>query len=193
MATVSTKFFNGSMTAADMKASYKTLAKKNHPDLGGDLETMKLINAEYAYWYATVSVRETRETKINDKPESREYYEGYYTQEFIDSLEKMIGWIYNNNIDRIAGLTVEIIGVFVWIGGVTAEMKETQFLIKSVGFKGSWKVFDDGHKAFMWKWTHEIRRFGSEKNFDTISRKYGSADVKRSGYSSNNSRKQIGS
>ena len=192
MATVSTKFFNPNMSAADMKALYKTLAKQNHPDLGGDLETMKLINAEYAYWYARSSVKETRETKTADKPESADYYTNYYNDEFINSLEKMIAWIYNNNVDRIQGLTVEIIGVFVWIGGVTAEMRETQFLIKSVGFKGSWKVFDDGHKAFMWKWTHEIRRFGSEKNFDTISRKYGSTDVKRSGYASN-SRKQIGS
>jgi hypothetical protein len=32
---------------SDLKQAFRTLAKKNHPDAGGDLETMKSVNAAY--------------------------------------------------------------------------------------------------------------------------------------------------
>lgn len=192
MATVSTKFFNPNMAAADMKALYKTLAKQNHPDLGGDLETMKLINAEYAYWYATVSVRETREMKNETNPASRDYYDTYYNNEFIEELERMINWIYNNDIDRIQGIEVNVNGVFIWIRHVSVEMREVQFKLKSNGFKCGFKKLDDGSTEFMWYWTHLIKKFGTQVNYNEIERKYGSTNVNRKN-TGKNSRKQIGS
>ena len=41
------KHFEGLTKEEEIKARYKELAKKFHPDLGGDTETMKEINSQY--------------------------------------------------------------------------------------------------------------------------------------------------
>ena len=41
------KYFKNVKSYDDLKSKYKTLLKANHPDNGGDLETMKEINVEY--------------------------------------------------------------------------------------------------------------------------------------------------
>lgn len=41
------KYFKNVESYKDLKEQYKKLLKENHPDNGGDLETMKEINAEY--------------------------------------------------------------------------------------------------------------------------------------------------
>lgn len=42
-----TKYFKNVKSYDDLKSQYKALLKANHPDNGGDLETMKEINVEY--------------------------------------------------------------------------------------------------------------------------------------------------
>lgn len=41
------KFFENVRTLDELKAEYRRLAMKHHPDRGGDVETMKAINAEH--------------------------------------------------------------------------------------------------------------------------------------------------
>jgi curved DNA-binding protein CbpA len=40
-------FFADCRTIEDVKNRYRELAKKHHPDLGGDTATMQMLNAEY--------------------------------------------------------------------------------------------------------------------------------------------------
>jgi hypothetical protein len=40
-------YFAGLSTPEEIKRAYRDLARQHHPDLGGDLETMKAINAAY--------------------------------------------------------------------------------------------------------------------------------------------------
>lgn len=42
-----TKYFKNVKSFEDLKEQFKTLARANHPDAGGDSETMKEINVEY--------------------------------------------------------------------------------------------------------------------------------------------------
>lgn len=42
------KFFSDCRTIEEVKNRYRDLAKKYHPDLGGDTATMQFINAEYS-------------------------------------------------------------------------------------------------------------------------------------------------
>ena len=42
-----TKYFSDCKTIEEAKRLYHKLAVKHHPDLGGDLETMQAINAEF--------------------------------------------------------------------------------------------------------------------------------------------------
>ena len=41
------KYFTNIKTLDDLKKEYRRLVMLNHPDRGGDLETMKIINLEY--------------------------------------------------------------------------------------------------------------------------------------------------
>lgn len=41
------KYFENVRTLDELKAEYRRLAMKHHPDRGGDVETMKAINAEH--------------------------------------------------------------------------------------------------------------------------------------------------
>ena len=41
------KYFKNVKSLEDLKSQFKTLARKNHPDAGGNAETMKEINCEY--------------------------------------------------------------------------------------------------------------------------------------------------
>lgn len=41
------KYFKNVKSLEDLKSQFKTLARKNHPDGGGNIETMKEINCEY--------------------------------------------------------------------------------------------------------------------------------------------------
>ena len=41
------KYFKNIKSFEDLKNQFKLLARKNHPDAGGDAEIMKEINCEY--------------------------------------------------------------------------------------------------------------------------------------------------
>lgn len=194
-ATISTKFFNGRMTADEMKKLYRKLALEWHPDINhapNALEMMKLINAEFSYWYARAATEQVKEEKSQNNPGKKEYYSQHYSYEFIENLEKMIQWIYDNNIDRMPGLTVDVVGVFIWIAGITPEMNEERAKVKAVGFQGGYKWHDDGSKEYMWKWTPEIKRFKSNPNIDDIKRTYGSERKNRSDYKPASTPRQLG-
>ena len=42
------KFFEGVWTEEELKSTYRKLVKAHHPDKGGNVEIMKLLNYEYA-------------------------------------------------------------------------------------------------------------------------------------------------
>jgi len=156
-----------------------------HPDVCKELSLedatrkMQQINAEFAFWYARAASSEVKDRKVNENPNKREYYETHYTSAtYIDSLEAMIKWILDEGIDYINGISVDIVGVFIWIAGIRYEDADIRAKVKAVGFQGSWKYHDNGDREYMWKWTPEIRRFGSNDNIDDIKRKYGSESVK---------------
>lgn len=85
----------------EIKAAYRNLSKKYHPDLGGDIQIMKLINQAYdvlgnpeeklkydAWLISTVSANQNQEQE--DKQEKKEYVmnlitiEGSIVQSYID-------------------------------------------------------------------------------------------------------------
>ena len=45
------KHFRAGLSIEELKQEYRKLAKKHHPDLGGDTTTMQEINAEYDAYY----------------------------------------------------------------------------------------------------------------------------------------------
>ncbi|MGE4382044.1 MAG: hypothetical protein AB7D41_02465 [Arcobacter sp.] len=96
----------------EAKKIYKNLAKKLHPDVGGDEESFKLLNAIYT---------DLIEHKI------------YFSNDFkIDiELEKIISLILH-----FENITIELIGSWVWVSGDTKEIKDK---LKELGFKWAMK------------------------------------------------------
>uniref|UniRef100_UPI004048637D hypothetical protein n=2 Tax=Aliarcobacter sp. TaxID=2321116 RepID=UPI004048637D len=92
----------------EAKKIYKTLARKLHPDIGGDEESFKLLNAVYT---------DLIEHKI------------YFSNDIkIDiELEKIISLILH-----FENITIELVGSWVWVSGDTKEIKEK---LKELGFK----------------------------------------------------------
>ncbi|WP_251616875.1 molecular chaperone DnaJ [Senimuribacter intestinalis] len=115
---MNTRFFKNIETLEDLKAQYKKLAMANHPDRGGDLETMKAINAEYDDLFKMVKdIHKTKEGKTYEK-ENNEAPEA-----FRNMMETLI---------RMNGVHIEIIGCFVWVSGETKPHKDQ---LKEIGFK----------------------------------------------------------
>lgn len=109
--------FEKATTLEELKAIYKKLAMKHHPDRGGDVEVMKEINALYDEYFERL-----KNTHKNAKGET-------YTKETDETAEE-----YKNIINELLkmGVVIEIIGCFIWVSGDTKPHKDE---IKALGFK----------------------------------------------------------
>jgi len=72
------KYFN-SKTLDELKAEYRRLAKENHPDLGGDTETMKEINAEFDLAFRVMEKKATVKTSSSEPETAGEFRRKFYT------------------------------------------------------------------------------------------------------------------
>ena len=92
------KKFEACKNLEELKNLYRNLSKKHHPDVGGDTETMKEVNALYSE-YAK---------KLEEEKED--------SQKFTDLIDEVLK--HNVNVD--------IVGTWVWVyGEETKAIKET--------------------------------------------------------------------
>lgn len=75
-----TKYFKNVKSYDDLKSQYKTLLKANHPDNGGDLETMKEINVEYDALFPIWKNRKEVETGAPVQETADSTRRQFYTQ-----------------------------------------------------------------------------------------------------------------
>ena len=105
-------------TLEELKKVYKKLALANHPDRGGNVETMKEVNALYDEYFAKlkdIHKNKDGETYTKENKETPDIFK--------DIIDQLI---------RMNGVEIEIIGCFIWIGGNTKPYKDE---IKKMGFK----------------------------------------------------------
>jgi len=74
------KYFNSIATIEELKAEYRRLALANHPDKGGDTETMKEINAEFDLAFSIAEKRAPRKTADSETETSTEFKRRFYTE-----------------------------------------------------------------------------------------------------------------
>ena len=76
------KYFKNIQSLEQLKSNYKDLLKVNHPDNGGDLETMKDINCEYdalfTIWKAKEADTLTEEQKAETAESTRRHFYSAY-------------------------------------------------------------------------------------------------------------------
>lgn len=155
------KWFQNIETLKDLRKEYRRLVVQHHPDNGGSEDVIKEINSEYDILFKRM----------------KEYYEHTDTySNATDKQKQQYDWqkdIQIRNIilqlSRFKDITVEIIGVWIWVSNCYEYRKQ----LKELGFhwarqKQMWYIhFDDYHK------------FSSRPApMSHIRAKYGSVEVK---------------
>ena len=116
------KYFINCTTLEEVKNTFHELAKRLHPDAGGDPEEFKKMYAEYKEAFErlkTVHKNHEGQTYTKDTEETPEQF-----ADLIRTLTKMNGCL------------VELIGSWIWISGNTKEYKDQ---LKELHFKFSAK------------------------------------------------------
>ena len=150
-----TNFFSNPRTLEELKKQYRELAKKHHPDNGGDTVTMQAVNNEYdALFPKLKNVHQTKDgTTYTAKQDSTET-----ADQFKDLITELM---------RMDNIVIEIIGCFVWVTGETKPHKDQ---LKALKFQ--WHS-----KKLAWYLKPEDYRRKSRKDYglDEIRAMYGTS------------------
>lgn len=157
-----TKFFASCSNLDELKKEYRKQALLHHPDMGGDTATMQAVNAEYEARFEIL--------KRCQNEQAAEDTTGR-TDATTESAGDFIAII--NALLHMDGLTVELCGRWLWIGGDTMKHREE---LKAAGCRWSkakqlwsWHHAEDGTP-----WRHH------SKSMAQIRQKYGSTQYARS-------------
>ena len=154
------KWFTNVHTVEELRKQYRQLMKKHHPDVGGNTEDAKQINAEYERLFAILSRQEAQEW-----PQGEQEYKD--TTEDKAAEDKAIRAV----LDALAGIDadVEIIGAWVWVTRNSFPYKE---LLKSLNFR-----YASRKRAWYFHADEYHRRSKREVTLEQIREKYGSQKV----------------
>lgn len=147
-------FFDDCQTLEELKARYRKLAMKHHPDCGGDAKVMKEINAEHDRVFARLKNSYNEKRRAEHKPETTETAE-----KFREIIDKLI---------RMKGLDIELCGQWLWIGGETFKHRDE---LKAAGCQWS-------RNKRRWYWHHKedgARWSRGRYSMSAIRTKFGSA------------------
>lgn len=150
------KWFKDINTLDDLKKAYRRLAMQHHPDMGGDLETMKEINNEHDELFELLKAEQNRRADADTT--GRTYHTTETAAEFRDIIDYLL---------RLDGLEVELCGSWLWIGGNTRKHKDQ---LKAAGCRWS-------NNKKLWYWHHKedgSRWHKGTKTINQIRSKYGS-------------------
>lgn len=143
--------FDECQTVEQVKVLFKILARKYHPDLGGDTETMQQVNNYYHQALMRV--------QYHNNGDAHYYrYDDVAEHSVADKLYDILSLV-NDDI------VVELVGQWIWISGETTPIKEK---LKENGCRWS-------GKRKMWYWTaSKGKKWGSKLSYNEIKQKYGS-------------------
>jgi hypothetical protein len=152
-------YFATCETVEDIKATYRVLVRKHHPDLaGGDLETMKVINAQYE---AALKGSDGQQSMGTDNKTHTYRYDAAVEAELMEKISELISLIGDN-----AAVEILLIGRWIWITG------ETKPLAPVLGKKGAGCFWNSTRVCWYWK-SKETRSYGRGGNLDELAAKYG--------------------
>jgi curved DNA-binding protein CbpA len=144
-------YFKGINNLQDLKNKYRELAKRYHPDHGGDTEIMKQINNEFDYLFNTLP-------KTKQEQASKQT-----SNDFMQVIK---------NIIFIPNIKIELCGTWIWITGDTKPVKEQ---LKAAGFKFAGKKV-----AWYWHGEKKYRKRSKKKlSLEEIRDLYGSEEIQK--------------
>lgn len=148
-------FFKDCQTVEEAKFLYKNLARKYHPDLGGDLEMMKQVNHEYDLFLAG---KDGTTSQGTDGKSHTYKYDQELEQELMQVILDLL------SLDMV-NVEVTLIGLWVWIVGETKPYKDS---LKSL--KCRWNAT---RKCWYYRPPSLGYRPSSGANLDELAMKYG--------------------
>ncbi len=143
-------YFNKCKTLEEVKTTYRKLALKYHPDLGGDLVIMQEINREY-------KLAITKLAKGGDLNEEEAEHEIRFSDEYRRVIELII---------LLPGINIELVGFWIWVTGNTKPVKDQ---LQNAGLRYAYKK-----KAWYFRGDDFKVLRGGKKSLDQIRTKYGS-------------------
>jgi len=152
------KYFKDCLTIDEVKAMYKQLAKQHHPDCGGDTETMKTVNVEYAYACAYILKEANLSTGENDESVR-------LSEEYRAVIELIM---------PLTGIVIEVVGDWIWVTGTTYPIRKE---LKAAGL-----FFASKKQAWYYR-AEEYKTSGGKKSLEEIRAKYGNEIISK-GYAS---------
>lgn len=150
------QYFKSCKCIEDVKEEFKRLAKELHPDNGGDAEQFKIMMNDYTVAFnilKSVHRTETGETYTKETEETPE--------EFAEVIQSII---------HLSGITIEIIGSWVWVTGNTYPYRE---ILKENHF-----FWSKAKKAWYYTGTEEKSRRRGRYTMEQVRSRYGSQTVK---------------
>ena len=114
---------------AGLKSAYKKACLKHHPDRGGDVEIMKLVNVAYDYLKKSTSWWSGEQSRAAKQ-----------RTPLTDTMQAMI-----DRLKDLAGIKIEIIGSWLWVSGDTYSLKSVLkgLKMKFSGNKKAWYYHED--------------------------------------------------
>ena len=149
------KYFKDCKTIEDVKATYKALAKKYHPDIAGAefTATMQEINSEFEKAF-------DKYKNIHESAEGNTYETEQNSTETPAEFMEIINKLINCN-----GLNIELIGRWIWVNGNTYPYKD---IIKQLGFKWA-----SNKKSWYWHAAEDSTYNRKKMSLEQIKEKYG--------------------
>ena len=159
--------FSNCLTPAQIKSEYRTLAMKNHPDLGGSTRVMQKINAAYLV--------------------ALKFLDGFIGPK--DASGKSWAYKYNETIEKIiiekvnellkvklpSNVEITIIGVWIWVEGIARDDLKSRAKVKGLGLK--WHS-----KKLCWYFKpYKSRTRHSGASLGTLAAIYGASKVEDEG------------
>lgn len=151
-----TYYFTGVKTAEELKKAFREMAKKLHPDCGGDAEAFKAMRQEYAEAWERV-----KNHHVNAEGEHYEKETEETPEEFMDIVSAFI---------HFEDLTVEVIGSWLWVTGNTQAHK-TELKVAGLKYAG---------RKQAWYFHFGTYRKKSKKQYsmDDLREEYGSTELR---------------
>lgn len=121
-------YFATCATPDEARAEYRRLAKRNHPDTGGDNETMKAINLAYEDILKRFDGREF----IRRQPaeDGRTTWQYHYNEKLEREIMEAIGRVTKAIAESNRAIDCTIVGSWLW---VTGDTRPARGLLKSAG------------------------------------------------------------